>query len=187
MFETLLNIWHIYNSLPKNKHEFNLYLKSRVKYATYCMFSFLIMIWGSLRMTRNWQMFWKETRCNRMLVFFGSLCVPSRHWKHIVVGCKRVCPSYFVCFIFYFCFSARKNKGCRNCRHWKEIGRKKERNRQKHFWGNSYISSGQLSFLAICVYSFGCGCTNSILCIRIYLVCLKAQSLIPGLLQVGII
>lgn len=39
-----LPVWdpikYIHNSLPKNKHEFNLYLKYRVKYASYCMFSF---------------------------------------------------------------------------------------------------------------------------------------------------
>lgn len=164
-------------------------MKSKMCYLLYVQ-CFLIMIWRSLLyMARNWQIFWKETRCNYVLFFFGSLWVLSHHWKHHVVGYKRLCPSYFVCFIFYFCFSARKNKGCRNCRYWKETGRKKKRNRQKHFWGNTQVLVSCL-FQPFVFIFLNIAMTNSIPYIGICLVCLMLYNILfhlTGLPQVGII
>lgn len=129
-------------------------MKSKICHLLYLR-CFFRMIWRLSYTARNWPMFWKETRWSCMLFFFGSLwsfpVIENTVWW-VTKDC--VLPILYVLFST-FDFSARKNKGCRNCRYWKETGRKKKRNWQKHFWGNSYTSSSHLSFSAMCVYSFG--------------------------------
>lgn len=115
---------------------------------------FFIMIWRSSCIARNWHMFWKETRCI-VCCFLWFFVGPFPPLKHNAVNYERLCPSYVVCFIFNFFFLARKNKGCRNCRHWKETGRKKKRNRQKHFRGNPLHKLRSAAFSPICVHSLG--------------------------------
>ena len=147
----------------KMKRKFNLYLKYRVKHATHCYVeSLFIMSWRSLRVAINRQAFWKETECNRVLFFSVSPLLPlNTQCGGVTEAC--VLPMWGVLFST-FVFLARKNKGCRNRRYRKETGRKKKRNWQKHFWGNSYPSSCQLSYSAILLVLSDTAVTTSILC-----------------------
>lgn len=126
-----------------------------------------------------------------MLFFFGSLWVLSHHWKHHVVGYKRLCPSYFVCFILYFCFF---QPGRIRAVGIVGIERKLEEKRKETDKNISEVTHTQVPvsclFQPFVFTILDIAVTNFILYIGIYLVCLMLYNILfhlTGLPQVGII